>query len=405
MEESELLPYFITVANKPSQGLRQSSGGELIIEGNQHVIRARFADADFFVRDDRKHKFTDFLPRLGTLVFQTRLGSMLDKSHRITALVEDLSPMLALSEEELRVTHRAAELCKADLATKMVIDMTSLQGILGRYYAVASGESVAVGEAIFEHYLPRFSGDLLPKTRPGLVVGLADRLDTLVGLFAAGMAPSGTRDPFAQRRAALGLVQALIAQDFNFDLHQGLEFAARLLPIPTGPETLSACQNFIVERLRNLMLETGYRYDVVDAIITVQGFNPTRTHQSVKQLSAWVARPDWHSILPSYARCVRITRDLTQKFELDPKGFIEKAEASLYSALFKAEEALHLAQEYSPDSFLSAFLPMIPAVNNFFDEVLVMAEDASLRKNRLALLQRIVALGNGIADMSKLEGF
>jgi glycyl-tRNA synthetase len=405
MEESELLPYFITVANKPAQGLGQLGEGEPIIEGNQHVIRARFADADFFVRDDRKHKFTDFLPRLGTLVFQTRLGSMLDKTHRITALVEDLSPMLALTAEELGIAHRAAELCKADLATKMVIEMTSLQGILGQYYAVASGETAAVGEAIFEHYLPRFSGDLLPKTRPGLVVGLADRLDTLVGLFAAGMAPSGARDPFALRRAALGLVQALIAQDFSFDLRQGLESAARLLPIPTEPETRSACQNFIIERLRNLMLETGYRYDVVDAIITVQGFNPARTNQFVKQLSAWVARPDWHSILPSYARCVRITRDLTGRFELNTKGFIEKAEESLYSALYTAEEALHLAQENSPDSFLNAFLPMIPAVNNFFNEVLVMAEEASLRQNRLALLQRIVALGSDIADMSKLEGF
>ncbi|OGN89307.1 MAG: hypothetical protein A2Y88_04875 [Chloroflexi bacterium RBG_13_48_10] len=404
-EESELLPYFITVANKSSRGLQPFNEGELVIEGNQHVIRARFADADFFVRDDRRHKLVDFLPRLGTLVFQTRLGSMSDKSHRITALVDILSPMFSLSKGEMDTAHRAAELCKADLATKMVIDMTSLQGILGRYYAVASGESESVGEAIFEHYLPRFSGDLLPKTRPGLVVGLADRLDTLAGLFASGMAPSGARDPFAQRRAALGLVQSLIAQDVSFDLHRGLESAAVLLPIPADPETLAACQGFIVERLRNLLLETGYHYDVVDAVIVVQGSNPARTSQSVKQLSVWVERPDWHTILPAYARCVRITRDLTQSFNLNPQGFVEIAEKSLYSALILAEEAMHQRQENSPDSFLTAFLPMIPAVNNFFDEVLVMAEDTSLRQNRLALLQRIVALGNGIADMSKLEGF
>ena len=405
VEESELLPYFITVANKSSQGSQPLNEGELIIEGNQHVIRARFADADFFVRDDRKHKLADFLPRLGTLIFQARLGSMLDKSRRITALVETLSPSLALSQQEMDIAHRAAELCKADLATKMVIEMTSLQGILGRYYAIASGESKPVGEAIFEHYLPRFSGDLLPKTRPGLVVGLADRLDTLTGLFAAGMAPSGARDPFAQRRAALGLVQALIAQNVSFDLRQGLESAAALLPIPTQPETLSACLGFIVERLRNLLLETGYRYDVIDAIITVQGFNPAHTNQSVTQLSVWVERPDWHSILPSYSRCVRITRDLTQKFELDPQAFTENGEESLYTALLQAEKAVPLEKEYSADNFLTAFLPMIPAVNRFFDEVLVMAEDASLRQNRLALLQRIVALGNGIADMSRLEGF
>jgi glycyl-tRNA synthetase len=403
--ESELLPYFITVANHPSHDNEPIAGSDLITEGNQHVIRARFADADFFVRDDRKHKLADFLPRLGTLIFQTRLGSMLDKSRRITVLVEVLSPMLALNEQESAITRRAAELCKADLATKMVIEMTSLQGILGRYYAIASGESESVADAIFEHYLPRFSGDQLPKTRPGLAVGVADRLDTLTGLFAAGMAPTGARDPFAQRRAALGLVQALIAQNVGFDVRKGLKSAAALLPISIDPESLSACQGFIVERLRNLLLEAGYRYDVVEAVITAQGFNPARTHQSVKQLSAWVTRPDWHSILPAFARCVRITRDLKQSFEVNPQAFTEKAEESLFSALLLAEKSLQLARVRSADSFLTAFLPMIPEVNRFFDEVLVMTEDAALQQNRLALLQRIVALGINVADMSKLEGF
>jgi len=404
-EENELMPYFITVANKPSQGSNPFREGDLILDGNQHVIRARFADADFFVRDDRKYKLADFLPRLGTLVFQTRLGSMLDKSHRITALVDGLTPLLGLSQPEKETAHRAAELCKADLATKMVIDMTSLQGILGRYYAIASGESQSVGDAIFEHYLPRFAGDILPKTHPGLVVGLADRLDTLAGLFTAGMAPSGARDPFAQRRAALGLVQALIAQDVSFDLRRGLESAAALLPIPSDPEKLSACQAFIIERLRNLLLETGYRFDVVDAVITAQGFNPALTNRSVKQLMLWVERPDWHSILPTYARCVRITRDLAQRFELDSDLFVEKSEMNLYSSLLQAEASLRLEHRFSPDNLLNAFLPMLPAVNTYFDQVLVMAEDAKLRQNRLALLQRIAALADGIADMSKLEGF
>jgi glycyl-tRNA synthetase len=403
--ESELLPYFITVANHPSHEDKPIPGGELIIEGNQHVIRARFADADFFVRDDRKRKLADFLPRLGTLIFQTRLGSMLDKTHRITALVDDLSPAINLNEDETAIAHRAAELCKSDLATKMVIEMTSLQGVLGRYYAIESGESEPVADAIFEHYLPRFAGDLLPKTCPGLLVGLADRLDTLAGLFAAGMAPSGARDPFAQRRAALGLVQALIGQNESFDIRKGLESAARFLPIPIDPETLAACQGFIIERLRNLLLEAGYRYDVVEAVVAAQGFNPARTNQSVQQLSAWVARPDWHSILPAYARCVRITRDLKGTFEVDSQVFSEEAEESLYSALLLAEKSLHMARHRSADSFLTAFLPMIPDVDRFFNEVLVMAEDATLRQNRLALLQRIVALGISVADMSKLEGF
>jgi glycyl-tRNA synthetase len=404
-EEHELLPYFITVANHPTLTDQPIAGCELITEGNQHVIRARFADADFFVRDDRKHKLSHFLPRLGTLVFQTKLGSMLDKSQRITTLADRLSPLLVLNQEEAAIAHRAAELCKADLATKMVIEMTSLQGVLGRYYALASGESEAVADAIFEHYLPRFAGDQLPKTRPGLVVGLADRLDTLAGLFAAGMAPTGTRDPFAQRRAALGLVQSLIGQNESFDLRKGLDTAAALLPIPIGPEALSACQNFIIERFRNLLLDNGSRFDVVDAVISVQGFNPARANQSVKQLSTWVNRPDWHSILPAYARCVRITRDITEIYEVIPQAFAEKAEQSLYVALLLAEKSLHFARVHSADGFLTAFLPMIPEINQFFDEVLVMSEDVVLRQNRLGLLQRIVALGSDVADMSKLEGF
>jgi glycyl-tRNA synthetase len=405
IDGTELLPYFITVANQPLHDKKLIPGSDLITEGNQHVIRARFADADFFVRDDRKCKLVDFLPRLGTLTFQTRLGSMLDKTHRITDLVGDLSPALTFNEQEVAIAHRAAQLCKADLATKMVIEMTSLQGILGRYYAIESGEAEPVAEAIFEHYLPRFAGDLLPKTRPGLLVGLADRLDTLAGLFAAGMAPTGARDPFAQRRAALGLVQALIAQNVGFDLHKGLDSAAKLLPISIDPEALSACQGFIVERLRNWLLENGYRYDVVEAVISAQGYDPARTFQSVKQLSTWVTRPDWHSILPAFARCVRITRDIKEMFEVDSQAFAEKAEENLYSALLLAEKSLHMARHRSTDSFLTAFLPMIPNIDQFFDEVLVMAEDTSLRQNRLALLQRIVALGSGVADMSKLEGF
>jgi glycyl-tRNA synthetase len=357
------------------------------------------------VRDDLKHKLVDFLPRLGTLVFQTRLGSMLDKTHRITRLVESLSTQLALSQDEAQVAQRAAELCKADLASKMVIEMTSLQGVLGRYYATASGEGAEVGEAIFEHYLPRFAGDALPHTLPGLSVGVADRLDTLAGLFAAGMAPTGARDPFAQRRAALGLVQALISQSVNFDLRQGLDMAASNLPITATPEVLSACEGFIIERLRNFLLDSGFHYDVVDAVVAAQGNNPALAHQSVTQLSEWVKRPDWHSILPAYARCVRITRDIEQQFELDIAAFTEIEEQDLYSALMKAEKASQFELVHTVDGFLTAFLPMIPFVNSFFDKVLVMSDDPKLRQNRLALLQRIVALGSSVADISKLEGF
>ncbi len=203
-KDGRLLPCFITIANKPSQGVGACDGAETIIDGNQHVIRARFADAAFFVREDLKRPLIDYLPRLGTLVFQTKLGTMLDKTARIEKLVEDLIPLLDLDAEETAVARRAAHLCKADLVTHMVIEMTSLQGQIGRQYALRSGEPPAVGDAIFEHYLPRFAGDAAPRSRPALAVGLADRLDSLAGLFAAGLAPTGNKDPFAQRRLALG---------------------------------------------------------------------------------------------------------------------------------------------------------------------------------------------------------
>ena len=407
-EPDQLLPYFITVTNKPTSGTDPFLGGEVIVEGNEHVLRARFADADFFVRDDRKHKLADFLPRLGTLIFQTKLGSMLDKSHRVSALVQTLAQPLGLEAETAAVAQRAAELCKADLATRMVIEMTALQGIIGRYYALASGESEAVAQAIYEHYLPRFAGDALPKSKAGLVVGLADRLDSLAALFAAGQAPTGAKDPFAQRRAALGLVQSLVANDVDIDLRLALAEAAKTLPIPASAESQAACLDFIVERLRNWLLESGERFDVVDAAVAVQGANPARAAQAVRQLATWIARPDWNRLLPAYARCVRILRSAGGAVAdaYQPLPGTEPAETELYAALQNAEMTLRqLPGRRTPDDFLNAFLPMIPAVDRFFAAVLVMVEDEAVRLNRLTLMKRISALADGVADLARLEGF
>jgi glycyl-tRNA synthetase len=285
----------------------------------------------------------------------------------------------------------------------MVVEMTSLQGVMGRYYARRSGEAEAAAAAIFEHYLPRFAGDTAPTTRPALAVGLADRLDTLAGLFAAGLAPSGAKDPFAQRRTALGLVSNLIAWNIDFDLRAGLALAVAHLPIPMNAEAQSACLTFIVERLRNLLLEEGQKYDVVDAVLTAQGHNPAGARRAVAALLAWVNRSDWRAILPAYARCVRITRDQKERFPVNPQAFTEDDEKLLYSALLIAEASL--CKPYSVDELLNAFLPMIPSINSFFDTVLVMDEDLAKQRNRLGLLQRIAALAEDVADFSKLEGF
>ena len=195
---------------------------------------------------------------------------------------------------------------------------------MGRYYAYNSDELEPVALAIYEHYLPRFTGDLIPRSQIGLIVGLADRLDTLTGLFAAGLAPTGNKDPFAQRRAALGLVQNLVAWNLDFDLEAGIEIASAYLPLEAGPAEKSAVLTFIIERLRNILLDEGERYDVVDAVLSVQGSNPARASRAVKELSKWVQRSDWDQILPAYSRCVRITRTSIRNLRWMPGRWLNR---------------------------------------------------------------------------------
>jgi glycyl-tRNA synthetase len=396
-KEGKLLPYFIAVRNGDDRHL------DVVTGGNEHVIQARFADAAFFVHEDLKQKLEDYLPRLSTLAFQFKLGSMLDKSRRIQSLTSRLAPTLGLDEKEMSTALRAAALCKADLVTHMVVEMTALQGTMGRFYALHSGENQDVADAILEHYLPRFAGDRLPTARPGLTVGLADRLDSLAGLFAAGLAPSGTKDPFAQRRAALGLVQNLIAWDLPFDLRQGLVYAAENLPIEVTAQTQTNCLEFIIGRMRSMLIESGYRYDIVDAVLVAQASNPAGSARAVKALTAWVQRSDWSTILQAYARCVRITRDQKEMYAVHPQYLSGPEEQELFQALTRAEDTQR--QPGSVDGFFETFLPLIPVINRFFDAVLVMADDADVRHTRLGLLQRVSALAQGVADMSKLEGF
>lgn len=392
-----LLPYFVAVRNGDEQHL------DVVADGNEQVIRARFADATFFVAEDLKHKLEDSLPRLGTLMFQFKLGSMLNKSQRIEVLVEKLRPFFGLNDQEMVTVRRAAKLSKADLVTHMVIEMTSLQGIMGRFYALHSGEEPAVASAISEHYLPRSTGDVLPKSKAGQVIGAADRLDSLSGLFAAGLAPSGTKDPFAQRRAALGLIQALIGCEVAFDLRQGLALAAEGLPVQASAETLAACFDFVTGRLRTYLTEEGgFRFDVVDAVLAVQSANPLGAWRAAQDLTAWIARPEWKEFLPAYSRCVRITREFKESFAIQPSVFAEVVERDLFQAVEAAEAARGSG---SVDGFARAFLPLVPVVTRFFEAVLVMAEDGAVRANRLGLLQRVAALASGAADLSALEGF
>ena len=395
-KNGKLLNKFIVVGNG-------SFDAKAVTAGNGDVIRARFADAAYFVHRDRETQLVDKVDKLRYLTFQKDLGSMWDKTQRIIVLTKELSDKLNLSSEEGNVAQRAAHLSKADLVTKMVVEMTALQGVMGKYYALDSGEPPAVAEAILEHYLPRFAGDEVPKGKPGLAVGLADRLDSLSGLFAMGLEPTGAKDPFAQRRAAIGLVQSLLAWDLDFDLRDGIALAAALQPVVVSDESKTKTLDFITQRLRAFLLEADHRHDVVDAVIASQGHNPAAVQRAVIALGRQVKAKDWQQTLDAFGRCVRITRDLKETYSVDESAIVEDAERELQNAVVAAEATKRVPG--SIDDFLNVFAPMIPAINHFFDKVLVMAEDEKLKRNRLGLLQRVVKLANGVADFSKLEGF
>ncbi len=392
-----LLPYFITVRNG------DTTDQESVRHGYEEVLRARFADAAFFFEADTRQPLEDFLPRLDTLIFQEQLGSMLDKVKRLEKLVSPLAEKLGLSEGERAIALRAAHLCKADLATQIVVEFTSLQGVMGLEYARYSDESEEVAQAIYEHYLPRFSGDDMPTSGSGIVVGLADRFDSLGGLFQVGLAPTGSADPYGLRRAAMGLIQVLTERRIDFDLRQGLALAAEQLPIAASSQTQAEVLSFIKGRLEGWLREQGYRYDVVAGVLAERGHNPYLAAQTVKAFAPWVERGDWMDILNSYARCVRIVRDFEEIFPLNPALFIEPATEELHRAYLRAAE--RITPQSPIDELLEELRSMIPAITRFFDDVLVMTEERALRENRLALLQRIAALPKGIVDLSKVEGF
>lgn len=396
-QNGNLTQYFIIVRNGDERF------EDVVVDGNLQVIHARFADAEFFIREDKEKPLADFVPKLAMLTFQKDLGSMLEKTRRVQALTTSILNKLEVPADERQTVDRTAELCKADLASAMVIEMTELQGVMGKFYARLSGEPEAVAQGIFEHYLPRNAEDRLPEGNAGMLVGIADRLDSLAGLFAVGLAPTGSKDPFALRRTALGLTQLLTGKDLDFDLEWGLLLAGQALPVPFDAQVLKAALDFVGGRLRGLLLERGYRYDVVDAVLKTQAANPAKAERFARSLGAWTAREDWTSILPAYSRCARITRDLKEIFPVSESALVESEERSLLASVLAAQTKLENSADL--DAALEAVRQMVPEINAFFDKVLVMADDENLRKSRLGLLQAIVALVQPLADLSALEGF
>jgi glycyl-tRNA synthetase len=325
------------------------------------------------------------------------------KSKRVSEITKKVSDSLGLSAGERKAALRAAHLCKTDLVTNLVVEMTSLQGTVGRYYALRDGEDRSTAQAIEDHYLPRQAGGDAPRSKPGLSVGIADRLDSLVGLFAVNMAPTGTKDPFALRRSAVGLVHNLISWKVDFHLKESVEMVSAFQPVPVSPEQKQACLKFIEGRLQNILLEDGHRHDVVSAVLAEQGENPYSASNGVVHLEKWVKKDEWSEILPAFSRCVRITRDLSEKYKIKPGKFILDEEKNLYTAAEKA--ASTVSKNRTLDALIKEIKQMISIINQFFEKVLVMDENEAIKENRIALLQKVSGLTEGLADFSRLEGF
>ena len=399
LKAGALVNHFVTVANS-----NELAHPDVVREGNEGVIRARYADAAYFYRADTARPLESYSPRLATLTFHAKLGSMLDRVVRLKALAPQIAEMLGASAEEVATVARAAELSKADLMTSMVVEMTSLQGVMGEIYALKSGETPAVAQAIREQYLPRFAGDDVPASRAGLALALADKLDALSGLFAVKAIPTGSADPFGLRRAALGIVNSLIATNTDFSVRAGLEAAAKLQPVAVSAEATAETAAFIERRLQGVLTDQGFAFDVVEAVLAVRGDNPTAAVRACTALSETVRQPWWNDAFTAYARCARITRALDAQLALNAAAYVETVEHDLHAAYLAAVERISAAVE--PAAILGSTLRDLQApINAYFERVLVNAEEETVRRARLALVQRIAQLPARVANLSRLQGF
>jgi glycyl-tRNA synthetase len=391
--DGALLPHFIAVRNGNDQDT------DLVRMGNEGVLRARFADANYFFKQDIQQPLESYVPKLSLLTFQSKLGSMLDKTKRIEQLVEPIASSLITHPSSLITAKQAAHLCKADLVTSMVVDFTSLQGVMGREYLLKQGGDAAVAHAIAEHYLPRYAGDVVAKSEPGIVVALADKLDSLAGLFAVGLGPKGNADPFALRRAAIGVVQTLIENGKRFSLRQGLLAAMQPLPVKWDKAALDAAHTFIVDRAKVVLSELGLRYDVVDAVMAELGDDPSAAQANAVQLDEATKADAWPAVLAAFARCARITKGK----DLVNASAISADEDPSVQALAKALRSL--PPPNNARDLVENLTVLVAPINTFFEKVMVMSDDAAQRHARIAVLQQAVAQAKGIADLSKIEGF
>jgi len=392
-----LMPSFITITNTP---VRDTT---VVSRGNEKVIRARLADARFFFEEDKKIPLEDHVESLKNVTFHSLLGTSYEKVMRFRELALFLASIITPDETD-RVA-RAAILAKADLETQMVYEFTELQGIIGREYALIQGEDPVVAQAIYEHYLPTTAGGELPASDSGAIVGMADKMDTICGCFAVGLIPTGTADPYALRRQALGIINIVLDKVYTLDLDDVIDKSLAILAPKmkrTVDETKGDVIDFFSGRYRNQLIAQGVAYDVVDAVFARGVTDIVRVMRKVTAMNEFKYHPDYEPLAVAFKRVVNILKGFSGG-HVDEGLFMEKEEKDLYHAYRGIEKTV---ETYTNDDryedALSTIATLRPTVDAFFDTVLVMTEDEKLRFNRLSLLEDVSSLFFNIADFSKI---
>lgn len=399
LKDGQLLPLFITIRNGGKEHL------ETVQHGNERVLRARLEDAQFFFDEDRKKTLEQHGEKLKTVVFQDGLGTIYDKALRLEVLAGYIADAIGANEQDKKDAVRAAKLAKADLVTGMVTEFTELQGVMGREYALLDGETKAVAQAIDEHYMPRFAGDSQPASVAGRIVSLADKIDTIVGTFSRGLIPTGSQDPFALRRQALGIVNMLKEAQYHISLSQLVAKAMELLKIADAGQQ-AKLQNDVADfmklRLKNVLADAGIRYDVVDAVfVTVDDIygvflRAQAVNEAVKQ--------DMEKTIQAFVRTGNIARKAEDVQAAVETGLLaEQVEKDLYKAYEAAASKVEkeiVAQDYA--GAIATLSQLAAPIDAFFDGVMVMDKDEKIKNNRLGLLKLVDNLVCQVADFSKI---
>ena len=398
-EDGSLLNKFITVRNGGKEHL------DIVAHGNERVLRARLSDAEFFFDEDRKQSLADRLEKLKTVSFQEGLGNMNDKSNRLVQAV-DMLAMAINAKVDKEKLERAALLCKCDLVTGMVIEFTELQGVMGREYAKLDGEAPEVALGIYEHYLPRFAGDELPKTDIGRLVGIADKLDNICATFSRGLAPTGSQDPYALRRQALGIINILLDANYHVSMYKVIAGSLYLLNIPAEEtkKLVPQIAEFLKQRLRNLMIDQGIRYDVVDAVMAEERNDDFADLVARAQaLNSFVAAEEAPALIQAATRVANLCKKIEEETAINPQLFVAPAEGELHdAAVASSKEVLAATVKYDYAAVLAEATKLVAPINKFFEDVMVMDEDVRVKNNRLALLSAVKDITHAVGDLSAI---